>query len=46
MAQSGPTNTDGVPTFVWSTSPFRDSVPHMGHPDVWNFDWVEMAFDV
>jgi hypothetical protein len=28
---------DNVPVFRWSTSPFRDSVKHVGHPDLWDF---------
>lgn len=44
MVQSGPTH-DTQPPFVWSASPLA-WLPHEGMPDVWNFTWVEVAWDV
>ena len=38
---SGPTTQD-QPPFVWSKSPFA-SVTHLGHPDEFNFDWVDVS---
>ena len=37
VAVSGPT-FDDQPVFKWSTSDFKDKVPHHGLPDVWNFE--------
>jgi len=36
VAIAGPT-TQGQPPFIWSQSDFDKTVPHVGHPDVWNF---------
>ncbi|CAJ0580594.1 unnamed protein product, partial [Mesorhabditis spiculigera] len=36
VAISGPTS-DNVPEFNWKTTPFKDSVPHEGMPDRFNF---------
>jgi len=42
MAISGPT-ADDQPPFQWSTSGW-DAVPHIGLPDLYNFDWTVMQF--
>ncbi|XP_069475333.1 putative phospholipase B-like 2 [Ambystoma mexicanum] len=42
IAVSGPT-WDDLPPFQWSTSPFSFLL-HMGHPDVWQFDPVEVLW--
>jgi len=36
---SGPTNSETLPPFQWSTSDFKD-LPHLGHPDKFDFDPV------
>lgn len=41
-AESGPTHNNLKP-FVWSTSGFDGQV-HLGQPDVFNFDFVEMNY--
>jgi len=45
----GPTgsrdNPESTPTFRWSTSDFEKSLPHLGHPDAFEFDWVRIQFD-
>uniref|UniRef100_A0A914EAF6 Phospholipase B-like n=1 Tax=Acrobeloides nanus TaxID=290746 RepID=A0A914EAF6_9BILA len=43
-AWSGPTY-DQVPVFKWSESDFAKTVKHIGHPDVWNFTWVEYKWE-
>lgn len=40
--QVGPTHDD-LPPFQWSTSPFANEV-HLGQPDLFNFDFVELDF--
>ncbi|XP_078523272.1 putative phospholipase B-like 2 [Lissotriton helveticus] len=42
VAVSGPT-WDDLPPFQWSTSPFSVLL-HMGHPDLWQFDPVEVLW--
>ena len=37
-------NPQSTPTFRWSTSDFEKSVPHVGHPDAFEFDWVNIQF--
>ena len=39
VAQSGPT-WDPLPPFRWSLQDFKDDTPHVGHPDLWQFDAV------
>jgi hypothetical protein len=39
LAQSGPTWGD-LPPFRWSQQDFKDDTPHVGHPDLWQFDPV------
>ena len=39
-AQSGA----GLPTFCWSTSDFNASKSHLGHPDCFAFEWIQMAW--
>ena len=41
VAQSGPTNLDGVPTFAWSNTTIK--ADHEGLPDVYDFPWVTFA---
>jgi hypothetical protein len=41
-AQSGPTYDQQKP-FVWSTSGFDEQI-HLGQPDVFNFDFVDINF--
>jgi hypothetical protein len=36
VAIAGPT-TDQQPPFIWSQSDFDKQVPHIGHPDKWDF---------
>ncbi len=36
VAIAGPT-TQEQPPFVWSNSTFDKTVPHIGHPDKWDF---------
>jgi hypothetical protein len=43
VVQSGPTYDNQAP-FTWSTSPFADTVPHVGQPDTWAFPWVTMGW--
>uniref|UniRef100_A0A914D6K2 Phospholipase B-like n=1 Tax=Acrobeloides nanus TaxID=290746 RepID=A0A914D6K2_9BILA len=43
-AWSGPTY-DQVPAFQWSTSDFNTKVKHLGHPDLWKFNWVEYQWE-
>ncbi|XP_077094756.1 putative phospholipase B-like 2 [Siphateles boraxobius] len=42
LAVSGPT-WDQTPVFQWSRSPYRD-LPHMGHPDRWDFSTVHVKW--
>lgn len=39
--QNGPTHTQGVPIFKWSTASV--SAPHYGQPDVFNFSFVKQS---
>lgn len=44
VAQSGPPHSNSdLPPFQWSTSNYT-SVVHLGQPDTFNFDFVEMNF--
>jgi len=38
-------NPLSTPTFKWSTSDFEKTLPHLGHPDAFEFDWVNIQFD-
>ena len=40
-AQSGAGN---LPPFCWSSSDYNASASHLGHPDCFRFDWVEMSW--
>jgi hypothetical protein len=41
-AVAGPTwGSPSCPVFRWSTSEYN-GLPHLGHPDAWNFTWVDM----
>lgn len=42
-AQCGPTH-DNIAPFTWSTSAFGANQVHLGQPDVFNFDFVEMDY--
>lgn len=42
LAVSGPT-WDQTPVFQWSRSPYND-LPHMGHPDRWDFSTVHVMW--
>ncbi|XP_056088587.1 putative phospholipase B-like 2 [Rhinichthys klamathensis goyatoka] len=42
LAVSGPT-WDQTPVFQWSRSPYGD-LPHMGHPDRWDFSPVHVTW--
>ncbi|CAE7229297.1 Plbd1 [Symbiodinium natans] len=42
-ARSGPT-TDNQPPFSWLNIPDGEPVLHLGQPDVFNFDFIPMAF--
>jgi hypothetical protein len=44
MTQAGPTHDTQAP-FQWSTSPLS-YLSHIGMPDVWDFPWVPIAFDI
>lgn len=39
---SGPTTSNDLPPFVWSTSPFS-RYWHYGQPDKFNFDWIDTS---
>jgi len=39
VAQSSPT-FDNLPPFQWSKADFADDTPHVGMPDLWNFEPV------
>ena len=39
LAQSGPT-WGPLPPFRWSEQDFKDTIPHVGHPDLWQFPLV------
>ncbi|KAI1712567.1 phospholipase B domain-containing protein [Ditylenchus destructor] len=43
-AWSGPPY-DQVPIFRWSTFDFAANVSHVGHPDEWNFEFVEYKWE-
>jgi hypothetical protein len=46
MAQSGPTH-DMQPAFSWLNTTLNTfEISHLGHPETFNFDWVEMVFDM
>ncbi len=41
-AVAGPTwGSPSCPVFSWSASEYK-GLPHLGHPDVWNFTWVDV----
>tara|TARA_B110000902_G_scaffold234160_1_gene278525 strand:- start:201 stop:935 length:735 start_codon:yes stop_codon:yes gene_type:complete len=44
----GPTgvkeNPTSTPNFSWDTSDFAKTVPHVGHPTLFDFDWVRVEF--
>ncbi|PAV75746.1 hypothetical protein WR25_11700 [Diploscapter pachys] len=43
-SQGGPT-WGSVPPFRWSNFDFKDKVKHVGHPDLWKFDWLEHKWE-
>ena len=43
-SQGGPT-WGSVPPFRWSNFDFKDRVKHVGHPDLWKFDWLEHKWE-
>ncbi|KAI1710730.1 phospholipase B domain-containing protein [Ditylenchus destructor] len=43
-AWGGPTY-DNVPVFKWSQTDLAKTVKHMGHPNEWNFKWVEYQWE-
>ena len=40
-AQSG---AGSLPPFCWSTSDYNRSASHVGHPDCFRFEWVDMSW--
>eukprot|EP01132_Coremiostelium_polycephalum_P003860 gene3860-4811_t len=40
-AISGPTRSNNLPAFRWSSNPAWANISHIGLPDVWDFDWVD-----
>lgn len=43
IAIGGPTH-DPLPPFQWSKTHFPGETPHVGHPDLWNFDPVHVMW--
>ncbi|XP_067010461.2 putative phospholipase B-like 2 [Anabrus simplex] len=40
ISRSGPVYNENLPPFVWSEADFGSTTPHMGHPNVWQFEPV------
>jgi len=44
IVQGGPT-FDPLPPFRWSEQDFKDDTPHVGHPDLWQFEPITVTWN-